>query len=148
MDEHQSDSPAQICRHTIVRQEIHIFSKFLNAIRESLTNDQITQNVKPDLEQILAWFIIDYFSHNIDLIEQARKIFWPQSTDDETDEEQSEYVWDPEWFFDYLSIYQLIYQDRQLSLFLLIKFMLQYIHLHWRNTFKLQFILPWKNRKY
>ena len=101
MDEPQSDSPAQICRHRIVRQEIHIFSKFLNGIRESLTNDQITQNVKHDLEQILAWFIIDYFSHDIDRIKQARNIFWPQSTDDETVlAEQSEYVWDPEWFFE------------------------------------------------
>ena len=45
LDEPQSDSPTQTTRHTIVRQEIHIFSKFLHAIRENLTNDQITQNV-------------------------------------------------------------------------------------------------------
>ena len=32
----------------------------------------------------LAWFTIDYFTHNIDLIEQARKTFRPQSTNDDT----------------------------------------------------------------
>ena len=37
LNEPQSDSPAQTSRHTIVRQEKHIFSKFLNAIREDLT---------------------------------------------------------------------------------------------------------------
>ena len=43
-------------------------------------------------------FIIDYFTHNIDLIEPARKKFKPQSTNDDTVlAEQSDYVWDPEW---------------------------------------------------
>ena len=70
-------------------------------MRENLTNDQITQNVKHDLQKILAWFIIDYFSHNIDLIEQARKKFRQQITDDETVlAEQSDYVWDPEWSYE------------------------------------------------
>ena len=32
-NEPQADSPTQTSRHTIVRQEIHIFSKFLKAIR-------------------------------------------------------------------------------------------------------------------
>ena len=46
----------------------------------------------------MAWFIIDYFSHNIDLISQARKNFRLQSsTDDTVLVEQSDYVWDPEW---------------------------------------------------
>ena len=98
MDEPQSDSLTQTSRHTVVRQEIH--RKFLIAIRENLTNDQITQNVKHGLQKILARFIIDYFSHNIDLIEQARKNFRPQSTDDETVlAEQSDYVGDPEWSY-------------------------------------------------
>ena len=49
-------------------------------------------------KKILAWFIIDYFAHNIDLIAQARKNFRPQSTnDDNVTAEQSEYIWDPEW---------------------------------------------------
>ena len=39
LEELQSDSPNQTSRHTIVRQEIHTFSKFLNAIRENLTNN-------------------------------------------------------------------------------------------------------------
>ena len=42
---------------------------------------------------ILAWFTIDYFTHKIDLIGQARKTFKPQSTKDDTViAEQSDYV--------------------------------------------------------
>ena len=42
--------------------------------------------------------IIDLFTHNLDLISQARKNFRPQSTNDNTVvAEQSDYVWDPEW---------------------------------------------------
>ena len=83
LNERESDSPTQVSRHTIVRQETHILSKLLNAIREDLTKNEITQLVKHDFQKILAWFIIDYFSHNLDLIEQARKNFRPQNTDDE-----------------------------------------------------------------
>ena len=62
-----------------------------------LTNNDLTQDVKHGLQKILAWFIIDYFSHNVDLNAQARKNFRPQNTDDETVlAEQSDYVWDPE----------------------------------------------------
>ena len=44
---------------------------------------------------------MEYFGYIIDLIEQARKQFWPQNTDDETVlAEQSNYVWDPEWFYE------------------------------------------------
>ena len=56
IDETESDSPTQTSRHTIVRQEIYIFSKFLHAIRENRTNDQITQNVKHGSQKILACF--------------------------------------------------------------------------------------------
>ena len=99
LDEPQSDSPTQTSRHTIVRQEIQVFSKFLHAIRENLTNDH--ENVEHELQKILAWFKIDYSSHNIDLNEQVRKNFRPQSTDDETVvAEQSDYVWDPEWSYE------------------------------------------------
>ena len=46
----------------------------------------------------MAWFIIDYFTHNLDLISQARKNFRAQNTNDDTAlSEQSDYVWDPEW---------------------------------------------------
>ena len=90
------DSPTQLSRHTTVRQEIHGIQ--LNAIREDLTSNDITQHVKHDLQKILAWFIIDYFSHNIHLIAQTRKKFRPQNADDETVlAEQTDYVWDPEW---------------------------------------------------
>ena len=105
MKEPQSDSPTQTSRHKIVGQEIHTFSKLLNAIREDLTSNDITQHVKHDLQKILAWFIIDYFSHNIDLIAQARKNFRPKKTDDEnvlaeqfTKTYKSHYVWDPGWY--------------------------------------------------
>ena len=65
---------------------------------KKIQKNEITQHVKPDLQKILAWFIIDYFSHNLDFIEKARKNFRPQNTDDETVlAEQSDYVWDPEW---------------------------------------------------
>ena len=98
MKEPQSDSPTQTSRHTIVRQEIHTFSKFLTAIREDLINNDITQHVKHNLQKIFAWFIIGYFTHKIDLIAQTRKKYRPQNTDDKTVlAEQSDYVWDPEW---------------------------------------------------
>ena len=39
------------------------------------------------------------FLHNIDLIALARKNFIPQNEDDESVlAEQTDYVWDPEWF--------------------------------------------------
>ena len=62
------------------------------------TNNDVSQSTKRDLQKILARFTIDYFTHNIDLIEQARKTFKPQSTNDDTViAEQSDYVWDPDW---------------------------------------------------
>ena len=46
----------------------------------------------------MAWFIIDYFTHNKDLISQARKNFRPQNPNDDTAiTEQSDYIWDLEW---------------------------------------------------
>ena len=96
--EAQSTSPIQTSTHTKVRNEIVAFSTFLHAIRENFTNNDVSQNTKHDLQKILAWFTIDYFTHNINLIEQARKTFRPQSTKDDTViAEQSDYVWDPEW---------------------------------------------------
>ena len=81
MRETQGDSPTQTSRHTAVRQVISIFSKILNTIRENLTNNDISQNVKHDLRKILAWFIIDFSVHNLDLISLARKSFQPQNLD-------------------------------------------------------------------
>ena len=96
--EAQSTSPIQTSKHTKVRNEIAAFSTFLNAIRKNFTNNDVSQNTKHDLQKILAWFTIDYFTHKIDLIEQARKNFRPESTNDDTViAEQSDYVWDPEW---------------------------------------------------
>ena len=46
----------------------------------------------------MAWFFIDYFTHNLDLISQARKNFKSQNSNDHTAiTEQSDYVWYPEW---------------------------------------------------
>ena len=54
--------------------------------------------------------LIDYFTHILDLILQARKNFRPQNTNDDTAlSEQSDYVWDPEWsHYAFLNIPQAI----------------------------------------
>ena len=93
----ESTSPVQTSRHTNVRNEIAAFSAFLNTIRENFSNNENSPNVKHDLQKILAWFMIDYFAHNIDLFAQARKNFRPQTTNDDTvNAEKSDYIWDPE----------------------------------------------------
>ena len=81
LNEPQGDSPTQTSRHTIVRQEINIISKFFNAIREDLTKNEITEHVRHGFKTLLAGLIIDYFSHKIDL--KTRKNFRPQNTDHE-----------------------------------------------------------------
>ena len=73
--ETESASPVQTSRHTNVRKEIAAFSAFFNTIRENFSSNEISQNVKHDLQKNFAWFIIDYFTHNIDLIATARKNF-------------------------------------------------------------------------
>ena len=96
--EFQSISPTETSKHTKVRHEITLFSTFLHIIKENFTKDDVSQHTKHDLQKILAWFIIDYFTHNIDLISQARKNFRPQNPNDDTAiTEESDYVWDPEW---------------------------------------------------
>ena len=59
-----STSPVETSRHTKVRNEVAAFSTFLNTIRENFTSNEISQNVKHDLQKILAWFMIDFFAHN------------------------------------------------------------------------------------
>ena len=94
----QSISPTETSRHTKVLNEITVFSTFLHIIRENFTKDDVSQHTKHDLQKILAWFIIDYFTHNLDLISQARKNFRPQNTNDDTVlSEQTDYVCDPKW---------------------------------------------------
>ena len=96
--EFQSISPTETSKHTKVRNEIALFSTFLQIFKENFTKDDVSQHTKHDLQKILAWFKIDYFTHNLDLISQARKNFRPQNTNDDTAlSEQSDYVWDPEW---------------------------------------------------
>ena len=106
----QSISPTETSKHTKVRNEITIFSTFLQIIRENFTKEDVSQNTKHDSQKNLAWFIIDYFTHNLDLISQARKNFRPQNTNDDTAfSEQSDYVWDPEWsHYAFLNIPQAI----------------------------------------
>ena len=56
------------------------------------------KNVKHDPLKKLAWFIIDYFVHHLDLISLARKNFQPRNSDDETElADETYYVWDLEW---------------------------------------------------
>ena len=62
----ESTSLVQTSRHTNVRNQIAAFSAFLNTICESFSNNEISPNVKHDLQKILAWFILDYFAHHID----------------------------------------------------------------------------------
>ena len=89
----QSISPTETSKHTKVRNEITVFSTFLHLIRENFTKEDVSQNTKHDLQKILALFIIEYFTHNLDLISQARKNFRPQNTNDDTViSEQSDYV--------------------------------------------------------
>ena len=57
--ESQGTSPGQTSKHTTVRHEIEIFSEYLNTICENLTSNEVSQ-------KIVAWFIIDYVTHNID----------------------------------------------------------------------------------
>ena len=94
----QSISPTETSRHTKVGNEITVFSTFLHIIRENFTKEYVSQHTKHDLQKILALFIIDYITHNLDLISQARKNFRPQNTNDDTVlSQKSDYVWDPEW---------------------------------------------------
>ena len=95
--ETESTSPVQTSRHTNVSNKITAFSAFLNTICENFSNNEISPNVKHDLQKFLAWLIIDYFTHNIDLIAQAKIFFRHLSTNDDTvTAEQSGYVRDPE----------------------------------------------------
>ena len=84
--------------HSTVRQIIYLFSKFPDTIRENLISTEISQNVKHDLQKILAWFIIDYFVHSIDFIPLSRKSFRSEISDNRTLlADQTDYVWDPDW---------------------------------------------------
>ena len=73
---------------------------FLNITTQSVKINEVSPNDKHDLQKFLAWFIIDYFTHNFDLTSQPRKTFRLQiSTDDTIRADQSDYVWDPEWSY-------------------------------------------------
>ena len=50
----------------------YLLSQFLYSIRETFTDNELSQIIKTDPQRILAWFIIDCFQHNLDL--QAEKI--------------------------------------------------------------------------
>ena len=61
MKKTHGDEPTQTSPRTAVRQEISTFSKNLSTICENLTNNEISQNVKNDLQKTLAWFIKKIF---------------------------------------------------------------------------------------
>ena len=75
----QSISPTETSKHTKVRNEITVFSTVLHIIRENFTKDDVSQNTKHDLQKILEWFIIDYFTHNLDLISQISDLKIPMT---------------------------------------------------------------------
>ena len=130
LNESHGDSATQTSRYTIVRQEIHIISKLLSANREDLTKNEITQHVKHDLQKVLARFIIDCFSHNLGFIEQTRKNFRPQKTDDETVlAEKSDCVRDPEWSHESFIIIPTVISSQAFNTISNHKIMLEYIHL-------------------
>ena len=68
-------SPPHISRHALVKQKFNLFSAFSDSIRKTLTDIEISQIVEADLQRFLAWFIIDYLQHNLELSARARKIF-------------------------------------------------------------------------
>ena len=73
--EFQSISPTETSKHTKIRNEIALFSIFLHIIKKNFTKDDVSQHTKHDLQKILAWFIIDYFTHNIVLNFTSKKKF-------------------------------------------------------------------------
>ena len=52
LKEPQGVSPIQTARHTTARQEINNYSKFLFAICETFTINDVSQNVKYDLQKL------------------------------------------------------------------------------------------------
>ena len=93
-----NESPSRTPRHAKVRHEINLFSQFLDSICEILTENDISQTSKIDLQRILAWFIIDCFVHNLGLISTARQNFRPQTSDDEIRlADQTDYKWYHQW---------------------------------------------------
>ena len=82
--ESQGTSQVRTSKHTTLRQGIAMFSEYLNTVRETFTSNDLSQNVNKIYKKILAWFIIDYFTHNLVLISQARKNFRLQNSTDDT----------------------------------------------------------------
>ena len=70
--------------------------------------------MKIDSPRILAWFIINYFHHNLDLISQAIKKSRPQRNDGTKLAYDTDYVWDPERSHVFL-IYQMISEVQRLQ---------------------------------
>ena len=101
------------------------FLKILNTISESLTRNEISQNGKHHLRKILAWFIIDYFVHNIDLLSKQEKHFHykVQTTNLYWQMKQIRFG-TLNGLIHYLLLYQLICQVKQFSRFPSIEIML------------------------
>ena len=81
-----------------MRKEIKFFSRFLDSVRETLTDNENSQILKIDPQRILSWFIIHHFQHNLELFSTARKNIRRQFLDDETIlAKETDYIWDPVW---------------------------------------------------
>ena len=95
LKETSNESPRQTSRHSTVRQEIHLFSKFLGTIRENLTSHETSQN---DMTYDKSYVLVYYSVQNLDFISITRKNFRPQILDNETViADQTDYVSDLEW---------------------------------------------------
>ena len=68
--------------HRLRQIEIQLYDKNIHNFK-IFKSEKISQIITR-ITKNLAWFIIDFFSYNIDLIAQARKNFRPQETDDVT----------------------------------------------------------------
>ena len=68
-------SPPQTTRDSNERKEMKIFLKFLDTVRKTFNHTDIPAIVKLDRKKVSAWFIIEFFEHNIDPKEQTKNNF-------------------------------------------------------------------------
>ena len=109
--ESQGTSPVQTSKHATVRHEIAIFSESLDTIRENLTSSEVSPNDKQDLQKILAWFTIEYFTYTFDLTSLSRK----KSTDDTVIAENQIMFGNLNGLIHYSLKFQQIFQVKQLA---------------------------------
>ena len=65
-----------------------------------MNGTDISAIVVQDVQGVSSCFVVDYFQHNIDLIEQSRKQLCSNDDDVTILADESDCVWDPKWFYD------------------------------------------------